>query len=321
MPIVHHYEGKDVQTNELPDTTYTTTWSNSRGEAAFFTRSDDSHLRYFTAGTGPPLVLLHTVRTQLDYFQRVIPQLWDSFTVYALDLPGMGWSDIVYGARYQEPDLRATVVEFVTALDLHDVTLAGESLGAAIALSASIELNDTVSRVVAFNPYDYPGGLERGNWFALLIGTAIRAPGTGPIFARLESRRILKGMLRGGFVEPNNLPDDLLAELRRSGSRAGYPKVARAMMRSLNGFVQARSRYEDVHVPVTLVYSDHDWSRPAEREQVARLLADAETITLPDTGHFSALERPTDMARILLQSTGTVADPPPTAPFDKRIVL
>ena len=34
----------------------------------------------------------------------------------ALDLPGMGWSDIVSGARYEEPDLRDAVVEFVTAL-------------------------------------------------------------------------------------------------------------------------------------------------------------------------------------------------------------
>ena len=74
------------------------------------------------------MALLHMVRTQLDHFQRAIPLVWDSFTVYALDLPGMGWSDIVPGARYEEPDLRAAVVEFVTGLDLYDVTLAGKSL-------------------------------------------------------------------------------------------------------------------------------------------------------------------------------------------------
>ena len=49
---------------------YTEAWSQDRGAVKFFPRSDGSRLRYFTAGTGPPLVLLHTVRTQLDYFQR-----------------------------------------------------------------------------------------------------------------------------------------------------------------------------------------------------------------------------------------------------------
>jgi pimeloyl-ACP methyl ester carboxylesterase len=70
-------------------------------------------------------------------------------------------------------------------------------------------------------------------------------------------------------------------------------------MRSLNGFVAARRRYPNVQVPVTLVYSQQDWSRAAERAQVARLVPDAETVTLPNTGHFSALERPADVARVV----------------------
>jgi pimeloyl-ACP methyl ester carboxylesterase len=290
-----------MNSNVIPEQSYTRAWSDGRGEVKFFTRSDGSRLRYFTAGTGPPLVLLHTVRTQLDYFQRIIPLLWDSFTVYAPDLPGMGWSDIVAGASYEAPDLRAAVVEFVTASDLREVTLAGESLGAALALSASVELKDRVSRVVAFNSYDYPSGLERGNWFARLLGTFIRLPGSGPVFARMETRPFLKGILRGGFFDASKLDKDFLIELRRSGSRKGYPRVSRAIMRNLNGLIQARARYTQVEVPVTLVYSQQDWSRPAERDHVAGLLADVQRITLPDTGHFSALERPADVGRILLQ--------------------
>jgi pimeloyl-ACP methyl ester carboxylesterase len=283
---------------EIPEESYTATWSNGCGEVGFFRRSDGSRLRYLKVGTGPALVLLHTVRTQLDYFQRVIPLLWDSFTVYALDLPGMGWSQIVPRARYDEPELRAAVVEFVTTLDLHDMTLAGESLGAAIALSASIDLNGRVGRVVAFNPYDYPHGLERGNWFARLIGTGTRMPGSGPIFARMETKPILRRVMWGGFVDRTALPEDFLAELRRSGSRPGYPRVNRAIMRSLSGFVAARPRYRDVRLPVTLVYSDHDWSHPKDRQQVQHLLG-VEPIILPNTGHFSSLESSTDVARIL----------------------
>jgi pimeloyl-ACP methyl ester carboxylesterase len=291
--------------NDFPDTTYTTTWSNGQGEVRFFTRPDRSRLRYYTAGTGPPLILMHTVRTQLDYFQRVIPRLWDNYTVYALDLPGMGWSDIVPGARYEEPELRAAVVEFASGLNLNGVTLAGESLGAALALSASIDLKGRVNGVVAFNSYDYPGGLERGNWLARFIITSVRLPGLGPVIASLEPRPLMRAVLHGGFVDKTKLPEDFLIELLRSGRRKGYSRVARAIYRSLKGFNRARRRYPEVAVPVTLVYSDRDWSRPAERDQVASSLADVQRITLPRTGHFSSLERPDDVARILLGAVGS----------------
>src|SRR5262245_26437945 len=52
------------------------------------------NVRYVKAGAGPSLVLLHTLRTQLDTYQKVIPELARHFTVYAIDYPGHGWSDI-----------------------------------------------------------------------------------------------------------------------------------------------------------------------------------------------------------------------------------
>jgi pimeloyl-ACP methyl ester carboxylesterase len=118
----------------------------------------------------------------------------------------------------------------------------------------------------------------------------------------MENRLIMTGVMRGGVVDNATLPDDFIVELRKSGRRKGYAKVSRAVYRSLKGFVNARDRYREVAVPVTLVYSDHDWSRPAEREHVAGLLAEVERITLPDTGHFSALERADEVARILRRS-------------------
>ncbi|RPF33279.1 alpha/beta fold hydrolase [Streptomyces sp. TLI_185] len=291
-----------MERNESPDATYARTWSNGRGEVRFFTRAAGSRLRYYTVGTGPALVLMHTVRGQLDYFQRVIPLLWDHYTVYALDLPGMGWSDIVPGAQYEEPQLRAAVVEFVSGLDLHDVTLSGESLGGALSLSASIDLKDRVSRVVAFNSYDYPQGGERGNWIARVIISSVRMPVLGPFFATQEPRPVFRAILQGGYVDKTKLPEDFITELLRSGRRKGYDKVSRGIFRSLKGFDRARERYPRVSAPVTLVYSENDWSRPAERDRVANALADVHRITVPRTGHFSALERPDEMARILLDA-------------------
>jgi pimeloyl-ACP methyl ester carboxylesterase len=87
-------------------------------------------------GSGPPLVLLHTIRTQLDYFQELIPALSRHYEVYALDLPGHGHSSIL-PTEYTEPLFRSSVSEFVTKLNLHNVTLVGESIGGVLALTVS----------------------------------------------------------------------------------------------------------------------------------------------------------------------------------------
>jgi pimeloyl-ACP methyl ester carboxylesterase len=150
-----------VEAKTGPNSEYTRTWSPS-GEIAYFTLADGTRLRYLKAGSGrSALILLHTVRTQLDHFQLVIPKILDAFTVYAIDFPGMGWSDIIPGASYTEPALRRAMVEFVQNLGLQDVTLTGESMGATVALTASTELEDQVRRIVAVNTYDYPGGVGR----------------------------------------------------------------------------------------------------------------------------------------------------------------
>jgi pimeloyl-ACP methyl ester carboxylesterase len=210
-----------------PHSAYTRTWSPS-GEIEHAMLADGSRLRYVKTGSGPtPLILLHTVRTQLDHFQLVIPRLMHSFTVYAIDMPGMGWSDIVPGASYAEPALRRALVEFVARLDLAGLTLAGESMGATVSLTASTELADRVRRVVAFNPYDYPGGVARANRVASLYIGSARLPAIGSVVTRMENKPILNLVLRGGFLDGNKLPDHYLSELRRVGRRRGYPRVAR----------------------------------------------------------------------------------------------
>ena len=109
----------------------------------------EGSLRYVTGGTGAPPVMVHTVRTQAEHFRHLIPLVRERYTVYALDLPGMGYSQIVPGASYDEPAMRAAVERLITQLDLHDVTLLGESMGAVLALTAAAELPGRVRRVVA----------------------------------------------------------------------------------------------------------------------------------------------------------------------------
>jgi pimeloyl-ACP methyl ester carboxylesterase len=281
-----------------PDTTYTRTWCSS-GAIELAELGDGSRLRYLKVGSGPPLILLHTVRTQLDHFQLVIPGVVQSFTVYAIDFPGMGWSDITPDASYTEPALRASVVEVLRALDVRDAVLAGESMGATVALTASTELADRVRRVVAFNPYDYSKGVGRANGVASLYVGSARLPGIGAVMTMMENKPVLGMVLRGGLVDGSRLPDHYLEELRRVGRRPGYARVAREVFQNVDSMIAARAHYDRVTAPVTLVYGDQDWSRPTEREANAASLGHARAISLAGAGHFAALEQPERVAEIL----------------------
>jgi pimeloyl-ACP methyl ester carboxylesterase len=262
-------------------------------------RSREGTLRYLKAGSGAPLVLLHTVRTQAEHFRHLIPLISDQYTVYALDLPGMGHSEIVPGASYGEPAMRAGVKRLLTELDLHDVTLAGESMGAVLALTTAADLPDRVRRVVAVNAYDFRGGIARSGLLARVVVTGVLTPGVGPVIAGVEPKAALRTILQGGLGDKSALRADYVDELLAVGSRPGYPAVARGVYQNLPGLIAARSRYPEVKAPVHLVYGEKDWSRPSDREANKELLSAADFTQVPGAGHFIALERPDVPADLL----------------------
>lgn len=256
-------------------------------------------LRYLSGGMGPPLVLLHTVRTQAEHFRHLIPLVQERYTVYALDLPGMGYSEIVPNASYEEPAMREAVKSLITRLDLRDVTLLGESMGATLALTTAADLPERVRRVVAINAYDYAGGIARSSLLARFVVTGALAPGIGETIAGVQPKPIVGAVLRGGLGDTAALRDDYLEELLKVGRRPGYPVVARAVYGNLPSLIAARARYPEIKAPVHLIYGETDWSRRSDRQANKQLLPAAEFVQVPGAGHFIVLERPDVAAKVL----------------------
>jgi pimeloyl-ACP methyl ester carboxylesterase len=55
---------------------------------------------------------------------------------------------------------------------------------------------------------------------------------------------------------------------------------------------KVRVEYAKINLPVQLVYGDHDWSRPEEREANLRSIPGAQITIVKDAGHFLALDAP-----------------------------
>ncbi len=266
--------------------------------------SDTLSLRFQEIGSGPPLLLIHTIRTQLEYFRSLAPLLARSHTVYAIDLPGHGHSPIDPSASFDEPYFRQAVIRFIEELNLSAVTVVGESIGGALALTVAAALPQRVKRLYAINPYDYEtrygDGIRRGNWFANFIIGSLQIPMLGAVNASLENKMILGKIMGGGYHDPRKLPADLLAEFDEVARRPGYKRMARRVLAGWRSWSKARDYYPQISAPVTLIYGDSDWSRPNERERTRSLIPASQMVTLKNTGHFSAVENPSELARAIM---------------------
>jgi pimeloyl-ACP methyl ester carboxylesterase len=155
-----------------------------------------------------------------------------------------------------------------------------------------------VRRAIALNPYDYGerfgGGIRRSKngwiigFFSVFGGYTI------------EPSFLLSAVLRGGFRDPSKLPEDLLTEFFRTGQRPGYRRVEYSTFKNWQTWIDARNLYSQITIPVTLIYSRDDWSRPEERERNRLAIRNAELVNIDNAGHFSSLETPHNLFRIIL---------------------
>jgi pimeloyl-ACP methyl ester carboxylesterase len=261
-------------------------------------------LRFLKTGAGAPLILLHTIRTQLDYFQEVIPAFAQHFTVYAIDLPGHGYSSIDTKANYDEPYFRNAVIAFIEKLDLREVTLVGESIGAVLALTVASKLPERIKAVVSSNTYDYDAryadGVRRGNFIANFILSQFAIPFAGAVFAAMENKPLLGLIMRGGLHMKRWMPNHLLTEFNRAGYRKGYRYVERNVFANWRSWGEARSMYAAVKAPVKLIYGEHDWSTLDERERTAKQLGGIAITTIANTGHFAFVDNPSKLVELVL---------------------
>lgn len=283
------------------------TLNSLSAKSAFLKLSDTVNLRYQKSGDGPPLVLLHTIRTQIEYFRSLVPLLAKKFTVYAVDMPGHGFSSVDTAQKYDEPYLRWGIVEFLKSLDLRDVTMVGESIGAVVALTVASEIPERIKAVYAFNTYDYEtrygDGTRRGNWFANVIIGSLQIPVFGAVGAAIANASIIGKIMAGGYADPSKMPADLIAIFVKSGRNPNFHYAERKVLAGWRSWGQARERYSKVEAPVTLIYGDRDWSRIPERTRTRELLKNSRIFTLKNSGHFSSVENPQEVARIVLSGS------------------
>jgi pimeloyl-ACP methyl ester carboxylesterase len=259
-------------------------------------------VRYLKTGRGPNLVLLHTLRTQLDIFRAIIPRLATQFTVYAVDYPGHGWSDIP-NAEYAPENFYQWTEAFLETVAIDAACVVGISIGGTIALVLAARQNPRVTRVIAINPYDYPpaGGIRSSSLLARLILGPAGVPILGATLMRLRNRFVSDKIVAGGVASAEALSPQLSAELHEVGERRGHYQAFLRLLSHERRWSEARNLYSQIKIPTLLVYGEQDWAPIAQRERTGRLIPGVVVTTIGDGGHFLSLDRPAELTDLIVR--------------------
>jgi pimeloyl-ACP methyl ester carboxylesterase len=264
------------------------------GTEHFVNIADGQTVRVVRTGQGEPLVLMHTIRTQIEYFHQIIPTLAQKYAVYAIDLPGHGESSNSNKINYDEPYLRKSVIDVINQLRLNNVTLVGESIGATLSLTVAASIPEKIKQVVAINTYDYEkryaDGIRRGSFIANFLMWHFSIPGVGAVFAALENSFILGLVMNGGVTNIKKMPISLVKLFNKTGHKPGYRYVERNILANWRSWAKAPALYHKVRCPVTFVYGENDWSSSKEASATSSKIPQSKIEFVPNSGHFLSVD-------------------------------
>lgn len=248
------------------------------------------------SGRGPTLTLLHGFPTSSYDWAETAAQLPDR-DVVALDFLGFGDSDKPAEHDYSIHE-QADLVEAVwahygvrrTFLTLHDyaVSVGQELLARRLERRLSVELLGAVF----LNGGIYPD-LHR----ALPAQEALLDPERGPLISQMVSEEPFTASLLLTFAPARPPAAAVLHELwrsveRRDGHRIGY-RLIRYMLDRRRHAVRWTSALEQTDVPRRFVWGMLDPVSGAHVvPRIRERMPDCPLVTLPEVGHWPALEDP-----------------------------
>jgi pimeloyl-ACP methyl ester carboxylesterase len=245
-------------------------------------------LGYDRVGSGPPLVLVHSLGTDRCVWHPVLEPLSRERDVIAVDLPGFGESDPLPAGRPPAPAaLAEAVASFVEGLGVAGPPhVAGNSLGGWVALE--LGASGRARSVTAIAP--------AGLWPHALppkpsIARGVARAATPLLAAALATERGRRLALGATMAHPERVPPrEALRLVRAYAAAPGYDAVNAAMR---------AGRFEGLdrlRIPVTFGWPDRDRlvARPAH------LPATARNVVLRDCGHVPMWDSPEQVAALLL---------------------
>ncbi len=261
--------------------------------------------RYLSAGSGPPLLLVHGLLGYCWSWRFNIRELARNFTVYAPDLPGTGFSqrsDSLTGTL--EGDAEG-LLALMDQLGVGEFSVIGSSRGGGVSivlagLLAKRGLQQRLSRMIlsaAINPWS-AFGQRRARWFSTPWGQRF------VIHVAPRLRSTMKRYYHELYGDPTRIA---------LGSMEGYaagllvPRSFHHLARIMRAWHSDLRQVESTlpllqKLPILLLWGSRDVAvYPSSAYELQDRLANSALIIMDGVGHLPYEELPADFNRIVCE--------------------
>ena len=217
------------------------------------------------------------------------------YSIYAVDLPGHGKSDGKSKSSIDEYSI--DIIDFLDAMKLENVCLVGHSMGAAIALNASLSQHWRIRSIAAI------GGASK-----MIVNDNILEGLQNTFEATVDNIVKYSWHKQTGAIADS-------VQMAKYFREKAKQRILNAGSRTVHGDFLACSRFDlderlgEILVPVLVIASDCDRMVPLHVSQkMAEKLPNAQFVTLEGCGHFQHIEQTSRVATELsnfLSSVGS----------------
>ena len=285
-------------------------WPNR--EHSRFIRASAIRWHVQRMGNGPVILALHGTGAATHSWRDLMPCLAEHFDVFAVDLPGHGFTQRPAESRLTLPGMATAIAELVDAEGLQPTVVVGHSAGAAILCRMVLDRRVSPSLIVGLNAALLP--------FSGLLGSVYRwgaqvTKAIGPWAARRVARQAEDMQTIASLVERtgSSLDPQGLRLYQKLVRHRGHTEAAMAMMAGWD-LRSLESDLAQLPCELLLIAGGRDSAvPPTQALHLAAKVDRVRTRIMPDVGHLSHEERPSETAAIILDAArqaGVVSSTP-----------
>lgn len=271
--------------------------------------ADGARIAYREAGTGPGLVLLHSLGLSHREWEPIVERLAERFRVVLPDLPLHGDSEDRPRHPYTPEWLTEVIAGFCTDVVGPRPLVAGHDIGAELLLRAVVEGRLAPRRLVLMpnrlhrRPEHHAG---RTLWRGVCAAGAV--PGLDRLLARGAPLVFRPALGERLSAQRNPAARDLIRHAL--SDVAGNRNRARSWAKFARHWPSEPQRdlldaYRHIEMPTLLLWGDEDAAHPiAAAREALDLLPDGQLRVLSGAGFLLAYDDPVGLARELISFCG-----------------